>query len=777
MHAAGLGKLTLNSALGQPLNAEIDIVTANRDEISSLKASIATREAFAQAGINYEPNFSTIKISVESRVNGNPYIKLTSPQAINDPFLNILIELNWASGRILREYAVLLDPAEANVQNVAAPNVNTVSPAITPKENTRRALDTKQIKDTYGPVTRGDTLSAIARQVLPAGADLNQMLVALYRANRDAFIANNMNLLRVGAVLKIPARNEVVAIDASTARTEIRMQVQDWHNYQGKIAAIRSESPSANISQSDQGKITTSIDKKSATTRESTKEVLRLSSGDQLGKDGQVSESTLVDRLRMMEEDAIARNLALKEANERVALLEKSIENLKHLLELKDSVLAQAQVKAEVVPKIETKPEVHPHPAETIDLLPRNDNQLDINSSQAQERETPVIQPVSETAITENAQPLLPQEGGNESLADQIIGNTEYIGAASILILLVILLIVKKRRNQLNGERGLDGDTDFSSTMQSRMASVAAAAQSMSAAKSDHTFSETEKDDLTYENMNAYPETEEYDYGFDKDSIDGEEHIGQAKKSESETMFISGLPPEYETLIDNSQPNDQSINLNLQEDFSEDHSQLADANEDYGSKGSKDEIDKSVNLQESINASDYELDMDFDDSKYSSASASPEDKALEKDNSIDFEFAHPDINLAEEEPANEVKLSNSTLNDSIPSELTKEVLDFDQSQNPVDNTKKLEVVSHVPMFGLADISLDIEDSNSIDKEDEVRSVNEKSEQWQEIETKLDLAKAYQEMKDKEGAKEMFEEVIRDGDAKQKKAARKLLKSL
>jgi pilus assembly protein FimV len=78
---------------------------------------------------------------------------------------------------------------------------------------------------------------------------------------------------------------------------------------------------------------------------------------------------------------------------------------------------------------------------------------------------------------------------------------------------------------------------------------------------------------------------------------------------------------------------------------------------------------------------------------------------------------------------------------------------------------------------LADISLDIEDSNSIDKEDEVRSVNEKSEQWQEIETKLDLAKAYQEMKDKEGAKEMFEEVIRDGDAKQKKAARKLLKSL
>jgi pilus assembly protein FimV len=403
----------------------------------------------------------------------------------------------------------------------------------------------------------------------------------------------------------------------------------------------------------------------------------------------------------------------------------------------------------------------------------------------------------------------LPQESGDESLTDQIIGNTEYIGAASILLLLVILLIVKKRRNQLNEERELDGDTDFSSTMQSRMASVAAAAQSMSAAKSDHTFSETGKDDLTYENMNAYPETEEYDYGFDKDSIAGEEHIGQAKKSESETVFVSGLPPENETLADNSQSNDQSINLNLQEDFSENHSELADVNEDYDPKGSKDEItfnltdeademsqtrgqslsidhevkdrielsDKPVNLQESINASDYELEMDFDDSKYSSASASPEDKALEKDNSIEFEFAHSDINLAEDEPANEVKLSNSILNDSIAPELTEEVLDFDQSQDSADNTKKLEVASHVPELGLADINLDIEDSNSIDKEDEVRGVNEKSEQWQEIETKLDLAKAYQEMEDKEGAKEMLEEVIRDGDTKQKKAARKLLKSL
>ena len=364
IYAAGLGKLTLNSALGQPLSAEIDIVTTNRDEVSSLKASIATREAFAQAGINYEPNFSAIKVSIESRTDNSPFIRLTSPQAINDPFLNILVELNWSSGRILREYAVLLDPAEANTQDIAEPKISPPPIVNAAKKNVERALDVKknrqgkssskqvnnsnnQTISTFGPVMRGDTLSSIARQVSPTGIDLNQMLVALYRANRDAFIANNMNLLKVGAVLKIPEKNEVAAIDASTARTEIRMQVEDWHNYQSKIAAIHSESSSANIRQSDQGKITTSIDKKSVTTRESAKEVLRLSSGAQLtDKEGQIPESALVDRLRMMEEDAIARNLALKEANERVTMLEKSIENLKQLLELKDSVLAQAQIKA-----------------------------------------------------------------------------------------------------------------------------------------------------------------------------------------------------------------------------------------------------------------------------------------------------------------------------------------------------------------------------------------------------------------------------------------------
>lgn len=822
IYAAGLGKLMLNSALGQPLSAEIDIVITNRDEVPSLKASIAPREAFAQAGINYEANFSAFKISIESRANGNPYIKLTSPQAVNDPFLNILVELNWNSGRILREYAVLLDPVEVNAQNIAAPAVSAAPVVPATKKETKRSSDVKkdrpgknssksvsraanQARDSYGPVIRGDNLSSIARQVLPAGVDLNQMLVALHRANRDAFIANNMNLLKVGAILKIPEKNEVAAIDASTARAEIRMQVEDWHKYQGRIAAIASESSThANIRQSDQGKITTSIDKKSISTRESPKEVLRLSSGTQaIDKSGQVPESALVDRLRMMEEDAIARNLALQEANQRVAMLEKSIDNLKHLLELKDSVLAQAQNKAGSVSNVGANAGMQP--VKTTDSLPENNFKPDTDALQVSEQKTPI----NETAIKDaEVNPLPAQEMEDQSLTDQIFGNIEYIGAVLISLLLIILLVIKKRRNQLKEDVDIDErNTNFSSAMQSRMASMAGA-QTIPVAGANHSFAEHEKDDdLTYENMNAHSEAGGYDESFNRDSADYEEHTEQIEKSELETESIAELPEENGRLADDSELNIQAINLNLEEDSEEKDKQSIDSKKDHDgtdfvnetafdltdeANGIKQNLavehdsDKFIelsadydNLQETMDVSDSESGMDFDDPKHALDLANSENIAAEKDNVIEFD--HSGIDLTEEEIPTEIEIPKinaefeSTNGDFNAPKLMDESLDAVQPQEVVGNATKS--ASGLPELGLDNINLDIEDSSSTDKISESPDLSDDSEKWQEVETKLDLAKAYQEMDDKEGAKEMLEEVMRDGNAKQKKAARKLLKSL
>lgn len=809
IYAAGLGKLTLNSALGQPLNAEIDIVTTSRDEVPSLKASIATREAFAQAGINYESFFSALKISIESRANGNPYIKVTSPQSVNEPFLNLLMELNWASGRILREYTVLLDPVAVNTQEIVAPDVNAASANIATKSDTERRLDVKkdtqgknssksvnrsgnQNKDIYGPVNRGDTLSSIARQFLPAGVDLNQMLVALYRANNDAFIANNMNLLKAGAVLKIPEKSEIAAIEPSAARTEIRVQVKDWHHYQGKVVAVASESQAqSNIRQSDQGQITATIDKRSAATHGAPKEVLKLSSGSQLTDKNAQSESAMADRLRMMEEDAIARNLALKEANERVAVLEKSIDNLKKLLELKDSVLAQAQSKAESSSKGSAKPEARP--TEIISESPEKDAKLNTNSVPMQESvESVATQSANAIPIQKaDVDSLPPEEIEDQSLTDHIFNNIEYIGAGLILILLSALLILKRRRNQL--EENADEDeiksADFSSAIRSRISSMAAAP---AATEINQSLSTHENDDLSYNNLNTFSETEKEDDEFNKSSTNYKHSTEYIADSDSEST--TGTQPISDSRNNNLGLNDQAIDLNLEEDFENDRDQSsADfSNEDAfdlaaeieQNSSAKDDMRESIESSDDSesaprdrNASDYALAIDFESAKQASDLTHDEETVAKQDESnlVEFKFDDSEVDFSKNEIIDEIKIPElETGSKSTPLD---EPLQFDRHPVASSDKTKSGSVSDIPELGLADINLDIEDSSATDQKEEELSSQDKSEQWQEIETKLDLAKAYQEMDDKEGAKEMLEEVIRDGDSKQKKTARKLMKSL
>lgn len=845
LYAAGLGKLTLNSALGQPLNAEIDIVTASNDEISSLKASIASREAFTQAGVNYESSFSTFKISIESRTNGSPYIKLTSPQAVNDPFLNILIELNWASGRLLREYAVLLDPVEVNAQNVASPVVSSTPVTTVPGNSDQTANDKKnqqQIskssnraatspnKNTYGPVARGDTLSSIARQILPAGVDLNQMLVALYRANRDAFIANNMNLLRVGAVLNIPEKNEVESIDSSTARSEIRMQVADWHNYKSRMAATSGESETASIRQSDQGKITTTIDKKSVSSREAPAEVLRLSSGAQLAsKDGQSSESGLADRLRMMEEDAIARNLALKEANERVAMLEKSIANMKHLLELKDSVLAQAQSKAAgVVSSHEIKPEVKPTVKAGEAVKPSLEEIPTGNTDVApvEEQNQPLPQPQAQAGADNRAlqsQPVQAQDVEEDALTDQIFDNIEYVGAASIALLLVVLLILKKRRDRLNEKAEIEeGNAHFSSEMKSRMATMAAAQ-----AASSHAFSGQDKlEDSIDEVLDTYPEKDQYEDESDKTlystgalasaaafsshDFSDEEHETHAMHETDESLNISAddfsgmrgtgsdsafsdTSADHEkdfmagghVIIDDEKEASadfpDAIDFDLADDANEPPKDLTDKSSLAADRNLKSGIelsDEPIDHPHSIEASDYEENVHLDDSRPPFTAEETEKIVAREEQALEYEPVHQDSGLKDDFQLNEDIGENLAADDSAELKQAIRMDERDQQQDFDDQNAFSKSASTLPDLGLADISLDMEEAaDSTEDKSEAADSGVKSEQWQEVETKLDLAKAYQEMDDKEGAKEMLEEVIRDGDSKQRKAARKLLKSL
>lgn len=809
LFAAGLGKLSLMSALGQPLSAEIDIVTANKDEIPSLRASIASQEAFAQAGIQYEPFFSAVKVSVESRVNGNPYIKLSSPQAINDPFLNLLVELNWASGRILREYAVLLDPAESSPQQVIAPSV--AAPVVAASQQNKPAESevpkkiqpkTKQVPltedtasvygttGTYGPVVPGDNLSVIARQVLPAGVDLNQMLVALYRANRDAFIAGNMNLLRVGAVLKIPEKSEADAIDKKSASSEIRVQVIDWHNYRSKLASSsREESSRRTIRQSDQGKITTRIEKRAISSNAEPKEVLRLSSALQTdsNKDS-VTPSNVADRLRMMEEDAIAKNLSLKEANERVTMLEKSVENLKKLLELKDAALAQAQVRAESSDKVATEPEIKPEIVTTQSQQPSVQLQQDIALVTEGDQVDVTIPdlgaaPIEQLIPTEAVTPIsLPpvsekndEEEGTTSLTDQIFANIEYVGAFLMVILLSTLLWVRKRRQQTEDDnknnRAAEG---FSSRMKSRMSAMAGAQQVVAVGNQ----AESDDEDPTYQTTASAEQSHGEEQDFEQSTVlyaNLSEKLDEAKFDSRSQIDSEDNETKY-----SAQLTDESSDIDLTDHDGGTH--VYPVQENYATEFDLSDANEAIQSDQiKIDTSDYESEKDL----VAKETALDFDNAVEpnvdRDHTIDFDLSEDTINLADDAIRNSKLAKSGKASVSMhdhPSALElmdepgiTEQLDSDE----VDTTSK--IIPIVPELGLESIDLDIESADSAAQKDKESDSSENSEQWQEVETKLDLAKAYQEMDDKEGAKEMLEEVIRDGDAKQKRAAKKVMKSL
>lgn len=806
IYAAGLGKLTLNSALGQPLNAEIDIVSTSSDEVPTLKASIATREAFAQAGISYESVLSTVKVSVESRINGNPYVKLTSPQAVNDPFLMVLIELSWSSGKILREYTVLLDPVETTTQNFAAASTSQ-SPQIATsrlesddiqesgsnlKSNTRtRARDsggTKQGARTYGPVSRGDTLSSIARRVLPPGVNLNQMLVALHRANRDAFIANNMNLLKAGAILNIPDEAEIASIDTTTASAEVKMQTNDWRQYQSKLAtASRESSKTHAISQSDQGQITTTIDKKSMAA-DAPKEVLKLSSGAQLlDKDGQAADSSLVDRLRMMEEDAIARNLALKEANERVAMLEKSIANLKHLLELKDSVLAQAQVNAESVTQ-SIKPETQTPVA--IDVPAGAMTEPEIQSVPAEAEHSDAMQPVQEPLPAASPAPLPAEDEQSPGLIELLFEHIEYVAGASILALLLVFLIIRRRRKQLEGDDEEEINKEgFSSTMRSRMAAMAGASAATAVAAADDDESPASSDmgdeESTYENTHSYSEPVDREDEFDHGGTDFTEHddvldersesIATVADAESDTVSMQEEQPMDSASLEESledsveQPiesalNDSAAAFSNEIDFDLDTGSEEETKRTSAQLPEDDEISQLIEDDGSL---DYSLDVAADTEAEGSRTTAAKGADTDQDEIVlEFDSASMDL----EDDNSTTRKDESMLSDE--SDSLSPAIDFDQ---PEETT--LDSSPEVPAIDLADINLNLEESGQADQVEEAANLEANSEQWQEVETKLDLAKAYQEMDDKEGAREMLEEVIRDGDAKQIKIAKKMLKSL
>ena len=376
-YTAGLGRLTVTSAIGQPLVGEIELVSVRKEEMSSLGARIAAPEAFSGANLTFNPALIGARVTIERRPNGQPYIRIASTRPVEEPFIDIMVELSWNTGRLVREYSALIDPpgvAPAQPAAAAAPPAPVIeskpvaapapAPAARPAAASAAAGGDGK---TYGPVQPGDTLRRIAAGVKPQEVSLDQALVGIFRSNPGAFINNNMNLLRTGQILRIPDAAEMTKVASGEASQEVRVQAGDWNSYRQRAAAAAPEVP-AGESRAAAGKITTSVQEPGAAAQPPSKEVVKVSKGAP-GKEAPAADKGLQERIRVLEEEATAREKTLKESNERIASLEKTIKDMQRLLELKGAAVPPAvkpaepvEVKPEASKAGEMKPEAAPMP-------------------------------------------------------------------------------------------------------------------------------------------------------------------------------------------------------------------------------------------------------------------------------------------------------------------------------------------------------------------------------------------------------------------------------
>jgi len=270
--AVALGRVTVQSQLGEPLRAEIDLPQLSAQDAATLQASVAAPERFQALNLSFNPALADLRFQLVTLPDGRSVLRLSSTAAINEPFLDLLVQANWANGQLLRGYTLLFDPpnlrpAPAPQPPVAAvplpapppaapaaaptappaPWVTQVRPAVplppavpAAAAPARPRAQAPAADPTPASITvrRGDTAGRIAQAHLPAGVSLDQMLVALLQANPQAFIGDNVNRLRAGAVLDLPSTEAASATPASEARRIVQAHSRDFNEFRRRLAAL-----------------------------------------------------------------------------------------------------------------------------------------------------------------------------------------------------------------------------------------------------------------------------------------------------------------------------------------------------------------------------------------------------------------------------------------------------------------------------------------------------------------------------------------------------------
>jgi len=498
-HALGLGEVTLQSSLNQPLVAEIELLEVRDLASNEVIPSLASPEDFVKAGVDRQYFLTDLKFTPVLKPNGKSVIRVTSSKAVREPYLNFLVEVLWPNGRLLREYTLLLDPPLYSPQTTvaAAPQLPIAAPAprpsVAPAPVPRSAAPalaprpaapapaSRAISGNEYRTTANDTLWEIAQRV-GGGSSVNQTMLAIQDLNPDAFIGGNINRMKSGQVLRLPDEQQIRSRSNAEAVAQVAEQNAAWR--EGRAVASR---------QLDATRRTTAGSAPAtAESTDSLKLVAAEAGQSTRGSDtGSSNSKALADKLAVTQESLDSTRRENAELQSRVGDLQSQLDKLQRLVELKDSQLAKLQADLSAATAAEEgataqtpatepatqapaeQPEAAPPAAEaaTPPASPSEEAAPDYNYSeepaasvedsaaaneQPAEEPAAAVEPAAPAKPAEDAKPVVPSPApatapAPQSFIDDLMANPMTLGLAGggALLLLLVALMALSRRNAM----------------------------------------------------------------------------------------------------------------------------------------------------------------------------------------------------------------------------------------------------------------------------------------------------------------------------------------
>ncbi|RWU17928.1 peptidoglycan-binding protein [Pseudomonas alkylphenolica] len=417
-HALGLGELTLKSAQNQPLDAEIELLDVRDLTAAELAPSLAPAEEFAKAGIERQPFLNDLIFTPVINPNGKSVLRVTSSQPLPAPMVKFLVQVMWPSGRLLRDYSVLVNAA-------ALPGAKPES-AINPAVSAASSYTT----------VRRDTLWEIASKARQGGS-VQQAMLAIQALNPDAFINGNINLLKTGQVLRMPDQQQVLSTPQGQAVTEVAEQYAAWR--EGRRLGPRARQLDA----------TRRTGTEAAPARIAQQDNLRLVAPEGKAAGGSKAVS---DKLAVAQENLDTTKRDNAELKSRMTDLQSQLDKLERLIALKNDQLAKLE--AEGAADQEAPADAAP-PAVNAQLEP-----APADPAPAEPVVTPAPAAV-DTAPVDAATPEAAETApaSSSKVLDDILGNPVLLaliaGSALLVLLLLLLLLARKRKADQEAEKHL----------------------------------------------------------------------------------------------------------------------------------------------------------------------------------------------------------------------------------------------------------------------------------------------------------------------------------